>query len=177
MSMERVGDIMRRTVVCDHSDAVLSRVVTSNGDARYLWWCRECSTNVTKLTGRHGGAWLPKQHRDLAGVDLDSLPLAYADTVYRMCQGPCGRVALCELHHWAPRKFFGDNADIWPLGYLCRGCHELWHSRVTPGLCTTWEPALYAAYVLERLGVDQTAELTKHLILLGRRRRGGEAAD
>lgn len=37
-----------------------------------------------------------------------------------------------ELHHWAPQYLFGDEADRWPIGYLCRACHRKWHDLVTP---------------------------------------------
>lgn len=38
----------------------------------------------------------------------------------------CGRRGA-ELHHWAPRAIFND-ADSWPMSWLCPDCHRLWHS-------------------------------------------------
>ena len=38
----------------------------------------------------------------------------------------CGSAAGTELHHWAPRALFED-ADEWPLSFLCRKCHMRWH--------------------------------------------------
>ena len=38
-----------------------------------------------------------------------------------------------ELHHWAPQALF-DDAHFWPMSRLCRQCHMLWHSVVTPSL-------------------------------------------
>jgi len=38
----------------------------------------------------------------------------------------CGRKGT-ELHHWAPRKHFGVEADLWPVDWLCRDCHRRWH--------------------------------------------------
>jgi len=32
-----------------------------------------------------------------------------------------------ELHHWAPREWFQQEAEKWPKGYLCKGCHRYWH--------------------------------------------------
>ena len=37
-----------------------------------------------------------------------------------------------ELHHWAPQYLFGDEADRWPVAYLCRAFHRKWHDLVTP---------------------------------------------
>ena len=54
----------------------------------------------------------------------------------------------------APRKFFGDDCEAWPTSYLCRPCHETWHAVVTPGLCTTYDPAAHAAQLIDVLGVE-----------------------
>ena len=32
-----------------------------------------------------------------------------------------------EYHHFAPRNTFGDDADNWVCGYLCRPHHRQWH--------------------------------------------------
>ena len=45
----------------------------------------------------------------------------------------CG-IHEVELHHWAPRALFGDDADLWPMDFLCRECHSRWHTAVTPTL-------------------------------------------
>jgi DNA-directed RNA polymerase subunit M/transcription elongation factor TFIIS len=39
-----------------------------------------------------------------------------------------------ELHHWAPQYLFGDEANRWPVAYLCRTCHRKWHDLVTPNM-------------------------------------------
>lgn len=39
-----------------------------------------------------------------------------------------------ELNHFAPQAIFGDNADDWPMGYLCVAHHIEWGQRVTPHL-------------------------------------------
>ena len=48
---------------------------------------------------------------------------------------PCARCTRSsdgvELHHWAPRHLFAD-ADWWPTSNLCRWCHGVWHSVMTP---------------------------------------------
>lgn len=53
---------------------------------------------------------------------------------------PCARCGSPDTqeHHWAPRHLFGfDDAETWPKSYLCRACHALWHSTVTPRMGTT----------------------------------------
>ena len=45
----------------------------------------------------------------------------------------CGNLGA-ENHHWAPVGIFGDEADKWPTDYLCKTCHDRWHSMVTPSL-------------------------------------------
>lgn len=35
-----------------------------------------------------------------------------------------------ELHHWAPRHLFGEEADLWPTANLCPACHTRWHTTV-----------------------------------------------
>lgn len=34
-----------------------------------------------------------------------------------------------QLHHWAPKKVFQQDAWRWPMSYLCISCHEEWHMR------------------------------------------------
>lgn len=48
----------------------------------------------------------------------------------------CGSTAGVENHHWAPRHLFND-ADEWPMSWLCRKCHQTWHKIVTPNMART----------------------------------------
>jgi len=49
------------------------------------------------------------------------------DNVTGEACGHCGRAEDgVEQHHYAPRGLFAD-ADDWPVGPLCRPCHQLWH--------------------------------------------------
>lgn len=176
---QKIGSIIRERYACDHGDAVLSRVVLADGSFRITLWCRDCKTHVAKEKG-YPGIWISHADPSLPAVPLDQLPIAYADFEFRKCQR-CGTLTRCELHHWAPRAhgYFGpDEADAWPMGWLCRPCHERWHTIVTPGLCTTFNPDATAAQLLEVLGVERAAHLTRSLIKLGRERRPqNEAAD
>lgn len=40
----------------------------------------------------------------------------------------CAEVGV-ELHHWAPRSIFGEDADSWPTSELCLKHHREWHDR------------------------------------------------
>lgn len=50
----------------------------------------------------------------------------------------CGRDDAIEIHHWAPRQLFPDDADDWPTSPLCPDCHHRWH--VTTGTATKFKP-------------------------------------
>jgi hypothetical protein len=47
---------------------------------------------------------------------------------------PCGYKGCPDeghdLHHFAPKNTFGDDADNWITGFLCRAHHNEWHSRM-----------------------------------------------
>jgi hypothetical protein len=40
---------------------------------------------------------------------------------------PCQGTDI-QLHHWAPKCLFGDEAELWPKSYLCRDHHNMWHT-------------------------------------------------
>lgn len=44
-----------------------------------------------------------------------------------------------ESHHWAPRHIFGDEADLWPVSFLCPTCYQRWHDLMTLGASRTPE--------------------------------------
>lgn len=64
-----------------------------------------------------------------AKFDVD-LPLEQDNHDPAPCER-CGSTTGTELHHWAPRHLF-DDADAWPMSYLCPACHREWHQIVTP---------------------------------------------
>ncbi len=41
----------------------------------------------------------------------------------------CRSGDMIELHHWGSQALF-PNADQWPVSYLCRKCHVLWHQKM-----------------------------------------------
>jgi hypothetical protein len=91
------------------------RQVAANGAVYLYLGCADCQAPTSP------GEWLRQD-----GVDLSQIPVA----VDRRTQNPpcvvCGRWGT-ELHHWAPRHIFGDQADHWPTAWLCKECHAYWH--------------------------------------------------
>lgn len=45
----------------------------------------------------------------------------------------CGQQIGSFFHHYAPRHLFGDTADKWATGYLCKEHHEEWHKKTRTG--------------------------------------------
>lgn len=63
----------------------------------------------------------------------ESLPLARDNLGSAPPCERCGALDV-ELHHWAPACAFEDSG-AWPVSWLCRRCHRLWHEQT--GLCFT----------------------------------------
>jgi hypothetical protein len=52
---------------------------------------------------------------------------------------PCQGTDI-QLHHWAPKCLFGDEAELWPKSYLCRDHHNMWHTGITDQMwCLLWD--------------------------------------
>ncbi len=96
-----------------------ARGYTASGALQVFDWCAECGRYI-----HHGKIlWIP---HDQAG-DTENFPIHHD---YRPQNPPC---AVCggsgtELHHWAPRNVFGEDAEHWPMTYLCRTHHAEWHN-------------------------------------------------
>lgn len=162
-------------VACDHSRAELRRIRNADGSLRcFTMWCDECRNHVAREKG-FGGIWIGKQDPKVAHIELESVPWLTREETWRLCQGPCRSLSLCQFHHLAPKKFFGDEADEWPTAWLCTRCHARWHTLTTPGLCTPHDARAHAEMLLDYLGIDRAAQLTHHLIALGKAKRAGAA--
>lgn len=92
---------------------------------RAAWWCPQCEQWAD------AGVWIPIDKLELYGADLE-----FVREVNTRIGERCSRCGArgAELHHWAPRAYFGAECDNWPTDYLCRKCHDRWHALVTPGL-------------------------------------------
>jgi hypothetical protein len=97
---------------------------------RWGVWCLSVTSNGTRLaTLRCVACGLQMANR---GAKDDVMPVWYAEVAQAPCER-CGSTRGCELHHWAPRHLF-DDADDWPMSYLCPRCHREWHKIVTPNM-------------------------------------------
>lgn len=92
-----------------------------SGLVHYCWWCGYCQRVYREL----GRTWQPKVVilKEHPGINLEMLPLIPADC--KILCAVCGEQGV-EHHHWAPQEFFAD-ADLWPMEWLCKKHHDLWH--------------------------------------------------
>lgn len=102
------------------------RYIIANGSTTVVWHCTRCG--MTRANA------IPQRY-----LPVSSFPLARVATSTRPCEH-CGRVDGVEVHHWAPRSLFAD-ADHWPVGRLCPGCHHEWHAVIDQGRNATMPAA------------------------------------
>lgn len=114
---------------CECANRVLSygRMLRSDGSRAVIRYCASCGGRVS---AQAVAEWRVEEE----GHEIDELPLLvdYRD------EGPECEVDGCtstntQLHHWAPRHIFGDDAWLWPTSHLCREKHHPeWHIMMTP---------------------------------------------
>lgn len=113
----------------------LGRFVLTNGEFHCCWWCRRCENYADS---DHGGGWVLKRDVIAMGVVPECLPtvppepkqLTLVDLPVVVVKCRRCRAFGVEVHHWAPRAVFGDEADKWPTDALCTACHREWHARM-----------------------------------------------
>lgn len=119
-----------REGTCKHCNttqsALLHLKVMQSGAESFVWVCVGCD----RLAPFGGDLWIAadKVYERLTRNQIQSLPL--------LMDRPTSRCAKCnsrgvENHHWAPKAIFGDDAENWPQDYLCKPCHDLWHSKMS----------------------------------------------
>ena len=72
--------------------------------------------------------WVSQAWLDKHGHVRDDLPLVRDDRKLRRCYC-CTQYRPCELHHCAPKEYFGDEAERWPIVWACAECHDRYHRR------------------------------------------------
>lgn len=98
---------------CDHISSTPMKQIKEDGSIQIYGVCDECGFRI-------GGY----KHSDF---NLDTLPLLEDNSRRRPPCVVCGCFGT-QVHHWAPQAIFGiDEADRWPISYLCRPCHRRWH--------------------------------------------------
>lgn len=126
---------LRRRITCSHcglaTDVIAHRYA---GCANRVWVCEACGKQVAhSAVAGSGGHWIPKAfHESL--LNDENLPVFHPEWYTERPCARCGATDMVELHHFAPRALFGADCDQWPKAYLCRSCHERWHTIVTPSL-------------------------------------------
>lgn len=112
-------DFGRRCLECKPS---MHRGRAANGSWQVFMWCPYCQRRTESRN-------IP--HREVR--NLEALPIAWDNTEEAELCERCGSSEGTELHHWAPRHLFED-ADEWPMSWLCVPCHLKWHQVVTPNM-------------------------------------------
>lgn len=102
----------------------LVRNIAANGTSQIYWWCVF-----------HEGAaseYIPHDKLKAAKIEIDSIPIVENYSTLVQCE-VCGALGA-ELHHFAPKYLFGDEAEDYPKSYLCDYHHTHWHNLVTPNM-------------------------------------------
>lgn len=118
-----------KTALCQqckvNRQGVLHQHLGQNGAIHYTWRCPVC-----QRIGCFGPPlFIPNEKiiLHLSEEQIAALPVIMPDAVNRCVR--CGK-REAELHHWAPKEIFGDDAESWPKDHLCVECHMLWHSTI-----------------------------------------------
>lgn len=110
----------------------------------YAWTCSACQADCTHhvIIGyrRAGDGVVHPATRCLSCGLGDTIIIPKGGRLWTVCvrdtmalYGPgdpcarCGSTGGTQLHHWAPRAIF-DDAELWPMSYLCPPCHRIWHA-------------------------------------------------
>jgi hypothetical protein len=142
---------------CRHGGAYLARKASNNA---VCLWCPDCDDYATKARLGLSGVWVPKDHPILVGVDRMALPLV-GEQVHRLCEH-CNERRVCQAHHVACQSLF-DDADAWPVVWLCTACHDQWHDVVTPYMPGHINPTRIADILHRWLTPDQQADTVARL--------------
>jgi len=109
-----------------------SKVVCTKcqNQADHYWWrCVSCGENVLKRWISHKEA---EEITAKYGKTIRDIQLFFDYSGSQVCS-VCGSSEGVELHHFAPKHLFQD-AEKWPMTFLCKKCHSRWHERVTPNM-------------------------------------------
>lgn len=125
--------MIKRQINCPHCglyvDVAMYRQYNTNSR---VWVCEACGQSVSNEAVNGGkGFWIKADF--MPGYKASQLPVYTPSyTRHRRCF-VCG-ADEAELHHFAPRAYYGKDCERWPKAYLCKRHHDEWHSVVTPGL-------------------------------------------
>lgn len=139
----RANQIEERFTTIDRvTDNIFCTTCSNRRRGLYAWTCLACQADCDHhiIIGyrRAGDGTLHPASRCLrCGLgDFPPIPkggrlwtVCVRDTLAQFTADPCARCGSnggTQLHHWAPRAIF-DDAEQWPMSYLCPPCHRTWH--------------------------------------------------
>ena len=99
----------------DHPASRLGVTITASGIRQVVAFCVECGNQLSSS--------IPHA---MVGVKPEGLPVFRDRRDMTPCEA-CGATEGTEVHHWAPKHLFGEEAFTWPTSFLCRSCHSRWH--------------------------------------------------
>lgn len=110
---------------CSHCGGPLTThlKILANGAHRYTYRCSCCAAA--------SGA-LPKRLWPTTPDSVESTLGTNPECSVFGCH-----IRATEHHHWAPYHLFGNDANYWPMSYLCKEHHAEWHKKVTPQMHQT----------------------------------------
>lgn len=98
-----------------------------NGSKVFPLYCEDCGQETGKL--------INKENANSVNYILKEIVFTSSNTGYlnKIKCYVCGDENV-EAHHFAPKHLFGDEAEKWPVAYLCKFHHKKWHDIVTPNM-------------------------------------------
>lgn len=115
---QELDEAERARTTCPHDQGTSDYVAIFADGSKHLYaGCRLCGHNISRRMS------------PVLGRDRDGLPIGEDRRLRNPPCAVCGSMGT-QLHHFAPRHIFGDEADLWPTAYLCPDCHAEWHQRV-----------------------------------------------
>lgn len=140
---------------CVHcgGEAEVKKTIKQNGAIAIGAHCPACNRRATVET------WLPKAQ--FTSAEIDAMPVVANYIIDTKCQyRGCTETAI-EWNHYAPRALFGEDADSWPIGPLCRAHHRTWHAGLEKRLmrhCPKCRQAMNAAAIVDAFGLPDNWE-------------------
>lgn len=120
MNTSNLPELPKKCETCGYISGHFMRQIFANGSENLVFVCRLCKRHMSKSR-----AFWPKAIYWGRWEDLPVFHNAQAGGCPCWVQG-CGNTDT-ELHHFAPKEFWGKDAEAWPMAYLCRYHHRMWH--------------------------------------------------
>lgn len=123
---------------CGSREVVVGRAQNIAGETIYPQVCAACGDVKSQYVRASVAAQFERKNGPLPEVQTRTRakPEVFARAVRarnsRKCE-VCG-TGGAQVHHWAPRHLFGEEAFNWPTSLLCQTCHTRWHQIVTPSM-------------------------------------------